>query len=303
MPSITIGAQLVPATLLDTRNVLAHLKPEEIGELDAALGDWARRPLGRDALAAAVLPTLGSVFVCLLNIDPAGLVVLSRNNHAARVHMLAVVPDMRRKGLAFSTLALALREATVRDLRWLWMYVPPDNKPATRTALACGFKRYVPQFLRRENQTWLSLLAGDVHAEPADDADLSQWVNAEASVGDAWAADLVANELHGELTATRGAASRLMRGDHMLGLAMLSRDGARTEVSLWLEKQVWGTPLELNCLKAALNTLGEMPAALDVHFGSDAHLRATYDLLKPLGFKPELKPRVLMLRDLGEPQA
>ena len=300
MKGVTPGAQLAVANVLETRRVLAALRPDEIGALDPALGEWAGRPLGREALATAVLPTLGSVFMCLMNIEPAGLIAITRLNIGARIHLLAVVPDMRRRGLSRSMLLLAVDHAATNNLDWLWMEVPSDNDTAMKTALACGFKRYLPQFLRRSVISQLTFGPGLVHIEPAQHKVISRWLVDEAEIGDAWAGELIREEVSSLLIPETGAVFECMLVDRTIGLAHIAprRDGESVLLTLWMERDTWGTPLELQALKALLNHLGAQSVGVDVHFGSSDHMRLAYAALRPHGFKPALKPRVLMLRHL-----
>jgi hypothetical protein len=67
----TIGAQVIPARLADLRRLLGQLSAADLGALDESLGGWLARPLGREALAAAVLPTTGSTSACSTSSRPA----------------------------------------------------------------------------------------------------------------------------------------------------------------------------------------------------------------------------------------
>ena len=93
-------------------------------------------------------------------------------------------------------------------------------------------------------------------------------------------------------------AYECIEGARAFGVAHVEHHGAaeRPVLRIWLEREAWGTPLELHCLKALLNRMGAQPLELDVHFGSTGHTRLAYALYKPHGFKPMVKPRVLMLR-------
>jgi len=67
----TIGAQVIPAWLADLRRLLGQLGAADLGALDESLGGWLARSLGREALAAAVLPTTGSISACSTSSRPA----------------------------------------------------------------------------------------------------------------------------------------------------------------------------------------------------------------------------------------
>jgi ribosomal protein S18 acetylase RimI-like enzyme len=195
----TIGAQVIPARLADLRRLLGQLSAADLGALDESLGGWLARPLGREALAAAVLPTAGSTYICMFNLEPAGLMVIERGQLAGRVRALAVAPDLRRRGLARTMLEAADRLAGQAGLRWLWMSVPSANLPATRCALSCGYRRYRPQFMRRQRPQALPLRAEDARAlllDPAEAGDaLAHWLALAAQQGDPWCKSLAQADL------------------------------------------------------------------------------------------------------------
>ena len=303
----TIGAQVIPARLADLRQVLRQLSAADLGALDESLAGWLARPLGREALAAAVLPAAGSAYVCMLNLEPAGLLLIERGRLAGRVRALAVAPDLRRRGLARTMLEAADRLAAQAGLRWLWMSVPSANLPATRCALACGYRRYRPQFMRRQRPQALPLRAEDARAiplEPAEAADeLARWLALAAQQGDPWCRTLAQADLLSWNVAPlrEGCFYRLLDpSGAAIGLAHLREGPAHATVTLWLDRAVWGAPHELQALKAVLDAPAALPATLDVEFGSSGHLRAAAEAYKALGFHPVLRERVVMVRRVAE---
>jgi ribosomal protein S18 acetylase RimI-like enzyme len=302
----TIGAQVIPARLADLRRLLGQLSAADLGALDESLGGWLARPLGREALAAAVLPTAGSTYICMFNLEPAGLMVIERGQLAGRVRALAVAPDLRRRGLARTMLEAADRLAAQAGLRWLWMSVPSANLPATRCALACGYRRYRPQFMRRQRPQALPLRAEDARAiplEPAEAADaLAHWLALAAQQGDPWCKSLAQADLRSWNVAPlrEGRFYRLADpAGQAFGLAHLREGLAQATVTLWLDQAIWGAPRELQALKAVLDAPAALPATLDVEFGSSGHLRAAAQAYKALGFCPVLRERVVMVRRVG----
>jgi len=303
----TIGAQVIPARLADLRQVLRQLSAADLGALDESLAGWLARPLGREALAAAVLPAAGSAYVCMLNLEPAGLLLIERGRLAGRVRALAVAPDLRRRGLARTMLEAADHLAQQAGLRWLWMSVPAANLPATRCALACGYRRYRPQFMRRQRPQALPLRAEDARAiplEPAEAADeLARWLALAAQQGDPWCRTLAQADLLSWNVAPlrEGRFYRLLDpSGAAIGLAHLREGPAQAIVTLWLDQVIWGAPRELQALKAVLDALAALPATLDVEFGSSGHLRAAAEAYKALGFRPVLRERVVMVRRVAE---
>ncbi|PJF48731.1 MAG: hypothetical protein CUN48_01930 [Candidatus Thermofonsia Clade 3 bacterium] len=301
----TIGAQVVPARIMELRHLLTQLDADDVGALDESLGQWMRRPLGREALAGMVLPVSGSTYMCMLNFEPAGLMLIERGNVAARIRLLAVAPDLRRRGLARTMLERA--ESIVRQagLRWVWMAVPSDNLPATRCALACGYRRYRPQFMRRQLGHALPIRADRARVEPLAgreaNAQLRYWVGVAAHQGDAWCSDLVQADLLPWHTAllNGGQIYLLIRPPDEVGVAHLRGGPAHCVITLWLDQALWSTPYEMQVLKAVLDAAADASSTLDVELGSGGHLRASAPAYKALGFKPMLRERVIMAKRVG----
>jgi GNAT superfamily N-acetyltransferase len=302
----TLGAQVVPARLLELRRLLQDLEAEDLSALDASFGGWMSRPLGREALASVVLPAAGSLYLCLLNFEPAGLILLERGKIAARVRALAVAPDLRRRGLARTMLEEAEALALDRGLSWLWMSLPPANDIATRCALACGFRRYRPQFLRRERGAALPIAARQVRAELLDageaKAQLAHWLVVEAEAGDAWCAEMAQNDLMPCVLprSDEGKVFLLVSGAEEVGVAHLAGDRAHTTMTLHLDQHLWNTPREFALFKAVLDTLSDVPARIDLVLGSSGHLRASVVKYKALGFRPVLFERAMMVKLIAE---
>ncbi len=297
------GAQLIPARLTDLRRVLNDLSAGDLAALDPGFGDWMRRPLGRETLASVVLPTSGSVYVSLYNLNPAGLIVLERGEIAAHVRALAVAPDHRNRGLAQTMLAQIEPIARERGLAWLWMTVTHDNAAATRCALRGGFKRFRPQLLRRERVGPLLLRNTEVRLEAIKPADVvaegARWVSYETRLGDAWCAELAQGDLLRWLVPHEGEVYRCLRGDDEIGLThayWLGRD--HLHIDLWLERAWWGSMLEAQALKAALDHARRMPALIDLELGSFQHLKTAADLFKSLGFAPAMHERVWFVKHI-----
>jgi GNAT superfamily N-acetyltransferase len=298
----TLGAQVVPSRILELRRLLQDLTADDLSVLDPSLGDWMKRPLGREAMASVVLPSAGSTYLCLLNFEPASLIVIERGQAAARIRALTVAPDMRRRGLARTMLEAADELTQDAGLDWLWMSVPSANVPATACALACGYKRYRPQFMRRQRTGILSLKLERARVEPLDGDDariqLEQWIALTAEQGDAWchplaSADLLAWNMP---DLTLGKTYALISGADEVGMAHVMGERAHPRVTLWLERELWATPRELNVFKAVMDTLTDAPPAIDIEFGSGDHLRASVQLYKPLHFKPMVREDVVMVR-------
>jgi GNAT superfamily N-acetyltransferase len=300
----TLGAQVVPSRIIELRRLLAELSAEDIGMLDETFGDWIKRPLGREALASMILPTAGSSFLCLMNNDPAGLMVIERGKVGGRVRALAVTPDMRRRGLARTMLEAADAFIVEAGLGWLWMQVPAHNTPATACGLSSGYRRYRPQFMRRERVGLMSLSLGHAHVEAleAEEAErlVTHWITTAVQQGDAWCSDLASQDLmplsypHDE-----GTSYLLVSSADEVGVAHFGGDDAQRRLWLWLDQSIWNTPREMNVLKAVLDTLGDVPPALEIEFGSAGHLRASVEAYKSLGFKPALRDVVVMAKRVG----
>lgn len=298
----TLGAQVVPAKTLETLRLLQDLSAEDVGALDETLGEWMSRPLGREALASVVLPTNGSLYLTLMNFEPAGLMLLERGRKASRVRALAIAPDMRRRGLARTALDTATQVAREAQLGWLWMVIDKDNTPAITCALACGYKRFRPQLMRRQRSGLISLVMGNAHVELLGGTEaksqLTQWIAIAAEQGDAWCAELATNDLVAwnapELD--DGRTYLLVSGADEVGLAHISGDSQLRRIWLWLEQSLWNTEREDNVLKSIFDTLVDAPSSIEIEFGSHGHLRTSVERYKTLGFAPLVRDHVIFAR-------
>ncbi|MGQ9905110.1 MAG: GNAT family N-acetyltransferase [Anaerolineae bacterium] len=300
----TIGAQVAPARFNELWRVLTCLNADDLSQLDRGVGRWMWLPLGR-LLTATTLPLAGSAFVCLYNVEPAGLSLIRRINDTARILALAVAPDLRRKGLARALLQDAVARAMTRQIKWLWMVIPSANTPATRCALSCGFRRYRPQFMRRDVKTVIpahshDVMLYEVRGEAASQA-IAQWLDAEIDAGDAWIKPLLQTELLPWTLPTHGRAWRCSIYGREIGCAHLSGDAQRPVVTLWLDPDTWDTAEEIAVLKAVVDTQIDLPPALDVVLGSEGHLRASAARYKAIGFAPALHEHVIFARPLKMP--
>jgi GNAT superfamily N-acetyltransferase len=311
-PTIPVpGSHLMPARLPDVRRVLADLEAADLAALDPEFGAWMQRPLGREALAGVVLPSAGSLFVAVLNIDPAGLILLERGATAAQIRVLAIAPDLRKRGLAQSVLALAEREAAARDLAWLWMLIAPGNTLATRCALRAGYRRVQPQYLHRALKRGLALTNLSARfallSEREALAEASRWIAYECALGDAWCADLVHSDLIKLLAPNEGSVYRCIVDERDAGLLHVEWTAAsHLRLRLWLEQRLWGTAQEREIFKGALDMLADRPDVIDLEFGSSQHLRTALEQFRPLGFEPAqfervtFAKRVSALQQLGD---
>lgn len=301
----TLGSQVVPAKMLELRRLLAQLDADDVGALDESLGEWMHRPLGREALVSVVFPIVGSTYLCMLNYEPAGLMLIERGSVGARIRLLAVAPDLRRRGLARTMLEAAEDMARQAGLRWVWMTVPSDNLPATRCALACSYRRYRPQFMRRQLGHALPIRAERARVEllTGRDADalLRYWIGTSANQGDAWCSDLVQADLlaWNTVALNGGQLYLLVSPPNEVGVAHLRGEPAHRIVTLWLDQALWNTPREMQVLKAVLDAVADASPTLDVEFGSGGHLRASAPAYKALGFRPVLRDRVVMAKQIG----
>lgn len=299
----TPGAHPAPAEFGELRRLLYDLPPEDLAVLDTSIGSVASRPLGRDVLAAVVLPLAGTLIVELLNIEPAGLIVLERASLSARVRVLAVAPDLRRRGIARTLLIDADVVARERGMRWIWMQVPASNAVATRCALACGFQRYRPQFLQRMRPGALPVTNTEVRVERLDareaQASAERWHDYEAAVGDSWCEDLARTDLRPSPPSADESCFLCIVGDHAVGLATVGGSDTKARVTLWLDEALWGQPLEVRVLKAVIDTLQAAPDCIELELGSGGHLRASAELFRGYGFAPMLVDVVTFVREVA----
>ncbi|MCX6019916.1 MAG: GNAT family N-acetyltransferase [Chloroflexi bacterium] len=302
----TAGATLVPAGFGELRRLLYDLTPADISALDASLGRWAELPLGRELLAGLHLPLAGTVLLELLNIEPAGLIVLERGYSSARVRALAVAPDLRRRGLARTLLIDAEAVARERAMRWIWMHIRASDATAVRCALACGFQRYRPQFLLRARSGALPVTNTDVRIERLDAQSAREaavrWHDYEAAVGDAWCEEPARTDLRPSAPGAHDRYLLCIVGDQALGLACISEPHEATlRVDLWLDEVLWGDALEGRVLKAVVDSLQTAPDQIEFHPGSGGHLRASLELFRSMGFAPVLYEQGVFIRAVGNP--
>jgi GNAT superfamily N-acetyltransferase len=299
----TTGAHPTAGGFGELRRLLQDLPPADMAVLDASFGAWAARPFGRELLAGLILPLAGSVIVELLNIEPAGLVVLERGYLAARVSALAVASDLRRRGIARTLLMDADAAARERGIRWLYARVPSVDGVATRFALACGFQRYRPQYLQRLRPGALPVTNTDVRVEFLDAREAidsaARWHDYEVQVGDEWCADLARADLRPPPLKQSDACCLCIVGDHAVGLATVHVAGGAAQVTLWLDADIWGQPLEVRVLKAVVDSLHAAPDHIDLHLGSSAHLRASIEIYRRLGFAPIVSEVVTFVREVS----
>ena len=300
------SAQVLIGRIGDVRNVLKSLSPEDVTALDSALEERVRSPLWRTTLPVA-LNTLGSVFVCSYNVEPAGLLVVERSGIAARVRVLAVPPDMRRLRIASKMLHAVEKAVADRKLRWLWMDVPSANAAAVRCALTAGYKRYLPQYLHRDGGGLLPIRADGVSLELLDEksaaTSIKKAAEVEAELGDAWAHELVVTELLPRIAAPAGKTWLCYAGQHDVGIAHLGGTRTHPTVWLWLDQHAWNTEAELSIFKTVLDTLVRVPQHIDLRFGSGDHVRASAARFKALGFKPVMEERVVFAKRITPIQA
>lgn len=300
----TSGAQVQIGKPGQIRSMLKSISADDLMQLDPTLGVWLDRPFGREALINAVLPTAGSTYICQLNIESTGMLLVARSKTAAHVRALVVAPDMRRRGIARTMLIEIEQIVSRRDLPWIWMEVPSQNIPATKCALTQGYRRFRPQFLRRANSVILSIRAEGVELERLSpeyaNSQIPEAQLTETRLGDSWASDLVESDLLPRLIPNEGIAWACIADGQDVGVLHLTGARHAPVITLWLDAYVWNTPREIALVKAALDTLNTVPSNIDVRFGSEGHLRASVEAFKALGFKLVIEPRVLLLKRLLE---
>jgi GNAT superfamily N-acetyltransferase len=229
---------------------LRDVNDSDIGALDPSLGAWARRPFGRETLAAILLQVSGSAWVSLLNIEPAGFIAIERRATSARVRALTVAPDLRRRGCARALLAQTVTRAADQKLGWVWMDIPAGNTPAIQCALSSGFRRLLPQYLRRvaaglvlgsAHRVLLSPLRGKNAATAIYEA-----AAVEGDAGDAWAAGYARMEHPGLPNPNAGstfmAEVKAQRGDAFIFRSSATR---RASGCGWRPKSgltIWNLP-------------------------------------------------------------
>jgi GNAT superfamily N-acetyltransferase len=291
----TPGSMIVPARVNELRRVLMDLSTDDIALLEPSLAAGIDRPLGREVLAAT-WPMTESVFVCLHNLEPSGLITIHRGTLSAQVRALAVSPDKRRKGLARTMLTYVEQRLLERTMHWLWLHIPSANTGATRSALALGFRRYRPQFLRRNHGRTIATPVYHLQLEPMSVSEAARaipvWVGVEVTAGDEWVQPLIDEELLSWSMPEKGQTWLAVVDGNEVGCVHLHRRHARPCVWLWLDQTIWNTDVEMACLKGVLSVLPESPQALDVRLGSEGHLRAAVARYKEFGFVPVLEERV-----------
>ena len=295
----TLGSQVVPARINELRRVLLEVSAEDVAQLDPQLAESLSQPLGHERLSVS-LPMQDSVFVCLYNLDPIGFIVIHRSATAAHVRALAVSPDMRRKGLAQTMLIHAEERARERQLEWMWMSIPSSTVAAVHCARRCGYRRYLPQFLRRNISQMLPTGAHDVYLQPLQGKDAGdavyRYYRDELENGDAWAAPLVEAELLPLLLPVEGQVWLCMRNNEEFGCIHAAGEHDHPVISLWLAREYWNTPAEMSCIRSVLSSQAQMPTHMDVRLGSEGHLRAALARYRSQRFVLAMHERVLFIK-------
>lgn len=294
------GIQIVPGRASELLRALRDVSDKDVGALDPSLGAWARRPLGREALAAILLQVSGSAWVSLLNIEPAGFIAIERRATSARVRALTVAPDLRRRGCARALLAETIARAAERKLGWVWMDIPAGNTPAIQCALSSGFRRLLPQYLRRAAAGLIPGSAHRVNLSPvggkAAATAIYEAAAIEGDAGDAWAAEYARMEHPGLPNPDEGETFIAGFQGRDAGCVHLKVKGDEARVWLWLIPGVWADDLEFAILRATLNTLQRAPAVIEVRLGSGDHLRAAVQRYKAGHFELRLEPIARFVR-------
>ena len=297
------GIQIVPGRASELLRVMRDVSDTDVGALDPSLGAWARRPLGREALAAVLLQVSGSAWVGLLNIEPAGFIAIERRATSARVRALAVAPDLRRRGCARALLVETVARAADQKLGWVWMDIPADNTAGIQCALSSGFRRLLPQYLRRAAAGLIPASAHRIRLTPAQGkaaaAAIYEAAGSEADAGDAWAAGYARMEHPGLPDPAAGLTLMAEVEGRAAGCAHLQVDGDKTRVWLWLSPEIWADDLEFAILRATLNTLQRAPSVIEVRLGSGDHLRAAAQRFKAAHFELAREPIARFVRATG----
>ena len=123
-----------------------------------------------------------------------------------------------------------------------------------------------------------------------------EWMAVEVAAGDSWAQGLIEAELMPLLLPKMGQVWLCRVDDHDVGCAHLSGTRRHPLVRLWLDPQYWNTQVEIAVLKAVLDTLAEVPEAIDLHLGSEGHLRASVAQFKVLHMQPVLLESIVMVK-------
>lgn len=294
------GIQIVPGRASELLRALRDVDEADIGALDPSLGAWARRPMGRELLASILLQVSGSAWVSLLNIEPAGFIAIERRATSARVRALTVAPDLRRRGCARALLAETVARAAEHKLGWVWMDIPAENTPAIQCALSSGFRRLLPQYLRRVAAGLVlgsahRVLLSPLHGKPAATA-IYEAAAVEGDAGDAWAAGYARMEHPGLPSPNAGSTFVAEVNGRGAGCVHLQVRGDEARVWLWLAPEVWADDLEFAILRATLNTLQRAPAVIEVRLGSGDHLRAAAQRYKAAHFELAREPIARFVR-------
>lgn len=294
------GIQIVPGRASELLRALRDVGAGDIGALDPSLGAWARRPLGREALAGILLQISGSAWVSLLNIEPAGFIAIERRATSARVRALTVAPDLRRRGCARALLAETVVRAAERKLGWVWMDIPAGNTAAIQCALSCGFRRLLPQYLRR---AVAGLIPGSAHRVAltpvrgkAAATAIYESAAIEGDAGDAWAAAYARMEHPGLPSPDAGETYVAGVDGRDTGCVHLQVAHGEARVWMWLTPDVWADDLEFAVLRATLNLLQRVPAVIEVRLGSGDHLRAAAQRYKAAHFELAREPVARFVR-------
>lgn len=233
-----------------------------------------------------------------------GYAFLRFHSLSAFVFNVGVNRPYRRQGVGHRLMMHLEEVAQTRTVPWMALQVDANNVPAHNLYRKLGYQAYHPHYLRCKNdppllpevRPGLSLATLGV-----SDRRLlfERYAAAERHAGDASAAD-VAGADYAPPFPWRGRHWRCLAQGREAGYAWWNGAADKPAITLLLNPEFWGDPVTLGFLRLLLERCGRKFHRVDVDVGSYGHYKVLAPLLRPFGFQPRTRSRLLMLKSLGE---
>ena len=236
-----------------------------------------------------------------------GCAFLSSRKKSCYIYNVQVNAFARRKGVGFRLMKKMEALAMENGHTAVALLVDKRNEAGRALYDKLGYRRYFGMFWRRRiPDGWPLAENAAAEVRPVRGPQAQQLFNTyqyhELLNGDRWAASIVANDFPASLPRA-GQYFQCLHNDLEIGFAWSDYVGDRPVVNLYLSRTVWGNPNVLRGLLYGIrHASGFRSSYLDLYLGSSIHSQASAANLINMGFKPETRARLLLIKDLGASQ-
>lgn len=277
--------------------------------VDVEFTRFARNSLLR-ALGYLLLPlyllTSGRGFKAVVGDETVGCAYLHLRRLSGLAFNVHVNRWHRRQGIGRALMEHLESVTRERGLPWMGLQVDEGNRPAQELYRSLGYRPFNPHYLYHD-QGPLSIprAAPGILLEPLTRGQgrrlYRRFARVERKAGDAWAANVVENDFD-EGPPSGGHTWRGLLNQQEVGCLWLDHGRQGPIATLLLQPHYWGqTMLTFGLLRQLLKQLDAAPPRFSLHFGSSGHYRAALPIFRELNFRIRSRPRILMLKQLGNP--